>query len=533
MSDDLQLLIEWSDPWHEFVSSIHPALSRSCRPLAGEAPTGLIPYQGILVSWAVEVALAAAIALPGLRPSSPPLLKYDHVIYFPAHELPPTQDEGGARSGLSGRGGGREARHRTETIRVRRDNSVADIVVDAPHIRMPSSHTPEILENFLAVGHDPGPPPVKGGQSSLKLPSLGDPTVPPSPAMPAGLKRASPSLARQVIPPPPDLPKDGKLSPAEMSPTVVEPAPSVPRGRSRAIATINTPIVPPAPGDPQPPRTAAFFGLPDFVPMPASQSSTGILVSKDPGPVEAKTENPALGSISLSAGGRDKSGLGGSGNGGGLARGSDPGSGLSGNYMGGGNAAAGKGSDPRANPDSSSRYPGRGGTGAGGSGPPPVPGVWVTIGNEPSSPERWAGGEAPNKFPVSIECTSRACNLFASYGRLLGDSTYIFYMETAIGPAVMQYSDPASVSHPYRGRITDPEPISLPLPQGLAHVRMVFACLLDRTGVLRNIKVLEYGPPAITSQVKARLPSWKFVPAMLGNQPIEVSALLGFNIDTR
>jgi len=97
----------------------------------------------------------------------------------------------------------------------------------------------------------------------------------------------------------------------------------------------------------------------------------------------------------------------------------------------------------------------------------------------------------------------------------------------------MQYSDPASVSHPYRGRITDPEPISLPLPQGLAHVRMVFACRLDRTGVLRDISV-EYGRlPAITSQVKATLPSWKFVPAMLGNKPIEVSVFLGFNIDTR
>ena len=200
----------------------------------------------------------------------------------------------------------------------------------------------------------------------------------------------------------------------------------------------------------------------------------------------------------------------------------------------GGNDGAGKGSDAKANPDSSARYPGPGGTGAGVSGQPPVPGVWVTIGNEPSSPERWAGGEAPNKFPVSIECTSRACNLFAPYGRLLGDSTYIFYMETAIGPAVMQYSDPASVSHPYQGRITDPEPISLPMPKGLAHVRMVFACRLDRTGGFRNISVLEYGRlPAITDQVKATLPSWKFVPAMLGDKPIEVSAFLGFNIDTR
>jgi hypothetical protein len=85
MSDDLKLLVEWSDPWQEFVSSIYPALSRSCRPLAGEAPTGLIPYRGILASWAVEVALVASIALPKLaelRPCSPSLPKYHHVTYF-------------------------------------------------------------------------------------------------------------------------------------------------------------------------------------------------------------------------------------------------------------------------------------------------------------------------------------------------------------------------------------------------------------------------------------------------------------------
>jgi hypothetical protein len=30
----------------------------------------------------------------------------------------------------------------------------------------------------------------------------------------------------------------------------------------------------------------------------------------------------------------------------------------------------------------------------------------------------------------------------------------------------------------------------------------------------------------------AALPSWKFRPAMRGNQPVEVNALLGFGIDT-
>ncbi len=41
--DAPKLLVEWSPPWREFVSSIRPALARSERRLAGEAPFGLIP----------------------------------------------------------------------------------------------------------------------------------------------------------------------------------------------------------------------------------------------------------------------------------------------------------------------------------------------------------------------------------------------------------------------------------------------------------------------------------------------------------
>jgi hypothetical protein len=44
VQDAPKLLVEWSSPWHEFVGSIRPALARSERRLAGEAPFGLIPF---------------------------------------------------------------------------------------------------------------------------------------------------------------------------------------------------------------------------------------------------------------------------------------------------------------------------------------------------------------------------------------------------------------------------------------------------------------------------------------------------------
>jgi len=61
----------------------------------------------------------------------------------------------------------------------------------------------------------------------------------------------------------------------------------------------------------------------------------------------------------------------------------------------------------------------------------------------------------------------------------------------------------------------------------------VIACILDRSGVLKDLKVLEPGAPETTSRILAALPNWKFQPAMRGNEPVEVTAILGFGIDTR
>lgn len=104
MNDDLKLLVEWSSPWQEFITAIRPAFARSTERLAGEAPTGLWPYRGMLASWAIETAvLIAVIVLPAklafMHPYvPPPLPKYD-VLYFSGDELPRTQDVGGAQAG--------------------------------------------------------------------------------------------------------------------------------------------------------------------------------------------------------------------------------------------------------------------------------------------------------------------------------------------------------------------------------------------------------------------------------------------------
>jgi outer membrane biosynthesis protein TonB len=71
------------------------------------------------------------------------------------------------------------------------------------------------------------------------------------------------------------------------------------------------------------------------------------------------------------------------------------------------------------------------------------------------------------------------------------------------------------------------------LPTSLHPSRVIIACILDRSGVLKNLKVLESGPPEATSKILVALQSWKFRPAFRGNEPVEVNAILGFGVDTR
>jgi hypothetical protein len=133
---------------------------------------------------------------------------------------------------------------------------------------------------------------------------------------------------------------------------------------------------------------------------------------------------------------------------------------------------------------------------------------------------------------ITIEATSRSGGVFACYGCLKGQN-YSRYLDTSIGTAVMQYADPASALHPSGEALTPPEPMRIDLPAGLRPTRVVFTCILDRSGQLKNVKVLEPGAAETTSKILVALQSWKFRPAFRGNEPVEVNAILGFGVDTR
>ncbi len=273
-------------------------------------------------------------------------------------------------------------------------------------------------------------------------------------------------------------------------------------------------------------------------------AGSGVIVSSQPGTKAGLPNSTGAGALAMSPSGTAKTGLGGSGGGSGIGKGNGPGSGLQGEGSGAGKEGTGRGSDPNAR-GGISPYPGPGGSGTGTSGAPAMPGVSVQGGtttiNLPSfgSP----GGDAPATGPghssvndhkrsgVTVVATSRSGGVLPYYGLLKGDN-YSIYIETSLGTAVMQYSDPSSATHPSREALSEPEPLRKYLPDGLRPTRVIIACILDRSGDLKDLKVLEPGAAETTSKILVALHSWKFRPAFRGNEPVEVTAIIGFGIDT-
>jgi hypothetical protein len=275
-------------------------------------------------------------------------------------------------------------------------------------------------------------------------------------------------------------------------------------------------------------------------------AGSGVVVSNQPGTKVGLPNSTGGGAIAMSPSGTANSGLGGSGGGSSIGKGNGSGSGLQGEGSGAGREGAGRGSDPNAH-SGISPYPGPGGAGTGTSAAPAMPGVSVQGGTTtitlpsfgtPGGDARSAGpgrssANASKGSEITIEATPRSGGVFGYYGVLKGDRNYSIYIETSLGTAVMEYADPASAARPYTEKLSDPVAMRKDLPDGLRPTHVVFVCIVDRSGDLKDVKVLEPGAAETTSRIQVALHSWKFRPAFRGNEPVEVNAILGFGVDTR
>ena len=404
------------------------------------------------------------------------------------------------------------------------------------------------------------PPPPSAGNSRSNFGSS------------SGRSQSSPS----VIPPPPSAANSGSNSSGSFrkysgsSPnvsTIVPPPPSVsgsPNGTRNSNGSGNdgsfaSNIIPPPPSAGTGPSGSGANGLgrgaPGDIGSPlappraagGNKDNSGVVLSTNPGSERALPGTGGKGSLAMSPSGGDQPGLGGSGGGSGIGNGSGPGSGLSNKTTaensGAGKSGVGHGSDPNAR-GGISPTPGPGGAGSAPTGSSPAPGVDIRGGSAivnlpsfdasnssaPTVPGR-SSVKADQGPAITIVATSRSGGAFDFYGKLPGEN-YTVYLDTVIGTVVMQFAEADPGSHPNAGPLTGPQGLRTDLPANLPHARVVIKCKLDASGNIKNLQVLEPGPAAMTAKIIAALPSWKFRPATRGSQPVEVNAILGFNIDT-
>ncbi len=637
---ELKLLVKWSPRWHDFVTSIGPAFSRSERPLAGEISTSIFPVRNLFLTWSAEILFVLAVVfLPTklglIHPYvAPPHPKWD-VVYYSGKELPQTEDSGGAPTGHKGKSGGREAFHPTQVIKVARGQAVTDQVLDAPKLNLPASSQP--VANLLAIQKVPGPPPSEGMRASLTLPpmpklaavppppevrredwhknlTIPAAAVPPPPEISREEMRKNPMVTASVVPPPPvSVPRElPQARFPQMRAEVVPPPVSSPQRDTTATARLTMPapsVVAPPPSlatdisrmagqvpvrptqDVVPPPVQANLGnvtgrnVPSIanasvVPPPPSLSSqtsgrgmghtgsgTGLaleagaptappgnsggnspnsaaIISSKPGTTVGAPDAGSRGALAMSPTGGAAPGIGGTGGGAGNTTGAGTGAAHDGSGAGSTKSGTGPGASSSAK-TGTSPVPGPGGAGTGSrSGVPNTPGISVqggsivtlpSFGGNASDPAT-AGRSSISGHPgpgITVVATSRSGGAFNFYGALKGDRVYTIYMDTTLGMAVLQFADPNSEAQGYTEELNAPEPLRKVLPPSADHTRVVISCVIDRIGNVKSAAVLDGKSSNLAAKILPALANWRFRPVLRGDKPVEVNAILGFNIDTR
>jgi hypothetical protein len=416
--------------------------------------------------------------------------------------------------------------------------------------------------------------------------------VPPPPSVSSEGRSSSRELAANIVPPPPSAGPSNRGSSRTLAPDVVPPAPSTGGGASGVSRML--PPAPAAAIVPPPPAVSAATGgtfpntisshnlpAPEVVPPPPSVSSasasgsarksfsrpaeadsalappknagvsrdnSGVVASTRPGSDVGLPGKTSKGGIAISPSGGEKAGLGGSGSGTGIGNAKGTGSGVATDKpaanTGAGKTSTGHGFDQTAH-GGISTTPGPGGAGSLAAGSPAVPGVDVQGGTTVVTlPSFGSDGGDPNpNLPrrssvksdqgpaITIVATSRSGGVFDFYGKLPGNN-YAVYIDTNIGTVVMQFAEANPGPNAQDETLVGPEAIRADLSANLPRARMVVKCLLTTSGNLANLQVLEPGPATMTAKIMAALPGWKFRPAMRGSRPVEVNAILGFNINT-
>ena len=528
---DLKLLVSLPSRWKEFPGNFRAALAPAGRRLPIENAIGKLSPDWLGVSTVAHiVVMVALIWLVPMLPLNLPVVVDERpsdykVVYYPTPSLPETEDSRPATSRPAETSAADEAFHPTQTIRVSRGSILRTTVVDVPEHFLRRVTTP--TANLLSLAAPPVSP----------LPVL------QAPPAPVEVKKTASKLARSTKPAPsavaPDLSRVGTKSLPQLSSVKsevslapqappVRAAPPVPRAHvdtelQQTTDLRNVPLtpVPDQAPEPQPSQTIASNESPtivisintgDAVAVPATGEPGSLAMSpKGHSPTEGKA--PGLG---------DKTAASGRGNGDGnsAAAPGNAGRGTASGSSGNGSSPAPGGS---ANNSAASRTlsPGvtvRGGVISLGSFGPRPRGGGNTVPDRPSvDPPR-------QPAPIIVVATGRSGGGLSRYGAFKSQQVYTVYLQTTSGSAVLEFAlhNPAGSS----GDITPPDAIKAELPPATTRNGLVISCLLDSSGNLQNIRVVE-GTSANLQAVIDALRTWRFHPALMGGLPVAVDALIG------
>ena len=288
-------------------------------------------------------------------------------------------------------------------------------------------------------------------------------------------------------------------------------------------------------------------GAPGAMPGPSPDSkSVGVIVSPHPGTQAARPKDEEKTTVAMERGGGNTPGSGSNGGGTGMRPGTGTGSSATGTNAGAPAVGTGQGGDLYARNGNSPNL-GPGGTGNMTSGTPRAPGISVSGGKNSITLPSFGGPPAPatsgRSEPaknmgtgITVVASPRAGGALDLYGALKGDRVYTIYINTRIGTAIMQFSDPKSLGRTYPAALTAPQVLRANVAEQDAvggHLpKVLVICDLDERGEINNARVLQSESDDFAAKILAALPLWKFTPAYRGNQPVAVSAIVGFGVDT-
>jgi hypothetical protein len=485
--------------------------------------------------------------------------QFESVIYF-GPNLPQIQDSNGAAAGLAGKYSAREV-HAEQVTKVARGPERRSTIADAPALWLHS--TSDSAANLVALARSLVPP---AASVSNQLPSALSqaPAAPVDPDEGAGPPLSTRGLVRRAL--------------SYLSMTEAAAVPPTAKGAetlaARSPQTFSAVAVPPAPADqaralntklllpppqaalpidaPRPALPAAPAGISPAAPPRAAAESDQSAAAPSEFSVSEQQESggrvdvvmsvkansnitvPAWepGTLTLSPSG-DKSASPEGVIGSGIAHDAGKGAAMAGTSTGSGDRGEGFGSNEGA---LSGIAPG---THTGGTGGSSWNRTGVTISRsevylpsfggtaEPSTPRR---APTDKSVPPSyvVMASSRGGGGLNPRFAPAGNRVYTIYLRTRSGSTVLQFAD--------RGvngaELTPPAPISIELPAGLKLARIVIGFVLDATGRLRDFHVAEAPNAALAAQVITALSHWQFRPALRGDQPLAVNAVIGFGVNT-